>query len=65
MINKYNPDLLYFDDTALPLWPVSDAGLRIAADFYNSNIKKQWKAGCSYFWEGSYTRAKRVYCLGC
>ncbi|WP_321519245.1 alpha-L-fucosidase [uncultured Bacteroides sp.] len=40
MINKYNPDLLYFDDTALPLWPVSDAGLRIAADFYNSNMKR-------------------------
>jgi Alpha-L-fucosidase len=41
MINKYNPDLLYFDDTALPLWPVSDAGLRVAAHYYNHNIKKQ------------------------
>ncbi|RYX83119.1 hypothetical protein EON83_16345 [bacterium] len=40
LINKYNPDLLYFDDTALPLWPVSDAGLKIAADFYNSNMKR-------------------------
>jgi alpha-L-fucosidase len=40
MINKYHPDLLYFDDTALPLWPVSDAGLLIAADFYNSNMKR-------------------------
>jgi len=39
LINKYNPDLLYFDDTALPLWPVSDAGLRIAAHFYNHNAK--------------------------
>lgn len=38
LINKYNPDLLYFDDTALPLWPVSDAGLRIAAHFYNHNM---------------------------
>jgi alpha-L-fucosidase len=36
LIRKYQPDLLYFDDTALPLWPVSDAGLKIAADFYNT-----------------------------
>ena len=38
LINKYNPDLLYFDDTVLPLYPVSDAGLKIAADFYNHNM---------------------------
>ena len=38
MINKYAPDLLYFDDTALPLWPVSNVGLDIAAHYYNSNI---------------------------
>jgi alpha-L-fucosidase len=38
LINRYQPDLLYFDDTALPLWPVSDAGLKIAAHFYNSSM---------------------------
>ena len=38
LIDKYEPDLLYFDDTALPLWPVSDAGLKIAAHYYNSNM---------------------------
>jgi len=38
LINKYNPDLIYFDDTALPLWPVSDAGLKIAAHYYNRNM---------------------------
>jgi alpha-L-fucosidase len=43
LINKYRPDLLYFDDTALPLWPVSDAGLEIAAHFYNSSMN--WHAG--------------------
>lgn len=43
LINKYNPDMLYFDDTALPLWPVSDAGLRIAAHYYNYSIKKHGK----------------------
>jgi len=40
LINKYNPDLVYFDDTALPLWPISNVGLKIAAHFYNNNIKK-------------------------
>lgn len=40
LINKYEPDLVYFDDTALPLWPVSDAGLRIAAHLYNSNMAR-------------------------
>ncbi|WP_207534552.1 alpha-L-fucosidase [Desertivirga arenae] len=43
LINSYNPDLVYFDDTALPLWPVSDAGLRIAAHLYNRSIKKHGK----------------------
>jgi alpha-L-fucosidase len=38
MINQFNPDLLYFDDTALPLYPVSDVGLKIAAHFYNHNM---------------------------
>ena len=38
LINKYNPDLVYFDDTALPLYPASDAGLKIAAHYYNHNM---------------------------
>jgi len=40
LIDSYNPDMIYFDDTALPLWQVSDAGLRIAAHMYNRSIKK-------------------------
>ena len=40
LVHKYQPDLLYFDDDALPLWPVSDAGLKIAADFYNFSMKQ-------------------------
>jgi alpha-L-fucosidase len=40
MINQFKPDLLYFDDTGLPLYPISDAGLKIAAHFYNSNMAK-------------------------
>lgn len=39
LINKYKPDLLYFDDTALPLYPESDAGLSIAAHYYNTSAR--------------------------
>ena len=37
LINQFNPDLIYFDDTALPLYPVSKVGLDIAADYYNKS----------------------------
>jgi alpha-L-fucosidase len=40
LIDDYAPDLLYFDDSKLPLWPIDEAGLRIAAYFYNHSIKK-------------------------
>jgi alpha-L-fucosidase len=42
-INKYHPDLLYFDDTILPIYPASDIGLRIAAYLYNTNLKRNGK----------------------
>ena len=45
LINQAKPDLVYFDDTALPLWPVSDAGLKIAAHFYNSNLARRGDPG--------------------
>jgi alpha-L-fucosidase len=38
LINKHNPDLLYFDDTIMPIYPTSDIGPRIAAYFYNHNM---------------------------
>jgi len=38
LIDRFNPDLLYFDDTVLPLYPVSDVGLQIAAYYYNHNL---------------------------
>ena len=41
LINQIDPDLIYFDDSALPLWPVSDAGLKIAAHFYNKKVSGQ------------------------
>jgi alpha-L-fucosidase len=43
LIDKYHPDLLYFDDSVLPLNNVCDAGLKIAAHYYNSSIK--WHDG--------------------
>ena len=41
LIDKYDPDLVYFDDTALPLWPASDVGLKIAAHFYNRSVQQK------------------------
>ena len=35
LLDDYRPDIVYFDDTYLPLWPVSDAGLKILAHGYN------------------------------
>jgi alpha-L-fucosidase len=40
LIDRYHPDLVYFDDTVLPLFPISEVGLRIAAHFYNSNMQR-------------------------
>jgi alpha-L-fucosidase len=40
LLDKYKPDLLYFDDAVLPLAQVSqDYGLQIAADFYNRSAR--------------------------
>ncbi len=40
LIDKYHPDLIYFDDTVLPLYGVSDVGLRIAAYHYNTSLQR-------------------------
>lgn len=40
MINKYAPDMVYYDDTSMPLWPVSDAGLRTVAHLYNKSMNE-------------------------
>ena len=36
-INRYNPDLIYFDVTVLPFYNISDAGLKIATHLYNKS----------------------------
>lgn len=40
LIDNYDPDVVYFDDTALPLWPISNVGLEIAAHYYNKSKKE-------------------------
>ena len=42
LLDKYHPDLLYFDDTVLPLYQVDPSiGLRIAAHHYNAGVKRR------------------------
>src|SRR5581483_7758688 len=43
LVDRYQPDLLYFDDNELPL---GQAGLDIAAHYYNSSLKKHGKLEC-------------------
>jgi alpha-L-fucosidase len=43
LLDKYRPDLIYFDDVVLPLTRYSDGGLKIAAHFYNAS--RQWHQG--------------------
>ncbi len=40
LIDRYEPDLLYFDDTVLPLHPFSNVGLEIAAYHYNKSMER-------------------------
>jgi alpha-L-fucosidase len=40
MLDKYHPDVLYFDDIDLPC---GEAGMNIGAHFYNANL--QWNKG--------------------
>lgn len=40
MINKYRPDMVYYDDTSAPLWPASDYGLQTVAHLYNKSLKE-------------------------
>jgi alpha-L-fucosidase len=62
LINKYHPDLIYFDDTVLPLWPFSDTGLRLIAHYYNSNM--QWHGGkLEGVWNGKILDEQKRKCM--
>jgi alpha-L-fucosidase len=43
LLDNYDPDLVYYDDTVLPLYPVSDIGMRLAAHMYNRSVAKHGK----------------------
>jgi alpha-L-fucosidase len=43
LIDKYDPDILYFDDNVFPLYPQTDVGPRIAAYLYNRSIERHGK----------------------
>jgi alpha-L-fucosidase len=43
LIDKYDPDILYFDDSVFPLYPSTDVGPRIAAYLYNRSIERHGK----------------------
>jgi len=43
LIDNYDPDMVYFDDTVLPFYPFSDIGLRLTAHMYNRSIAKKGK----------------------
>ena len=38
-IRRYKPDLIYFDATVLPFYPISNVGLEITSEFYNEGEK--------------------------
>lgn len=37
MITRYKPDLVYFDDSFAPFWPIDNTGLDVIAHYYNFN----------------------------
>jgi alpha-L-fucosidase len=63
LLNKYDPDLLYFDDTVLPIYPASDIGLRIAAYYYNSNLAKKGKLEAVIATKGLNAQQRRAMVL--
>lgn len=40
VIDRYNPDLLYFDVTVAPFYNVDNTGQKIASSFYNHSLKQ-------------------------
>jgi alpha-L-fucosidase len=41
LIDNYDPDMVYFDDTVLPFYPLSDIGMRLTAHMYNRSIARK------------------------
>ena len=63
LIDKYQPDLLYFDDTILPIYPSSDIGLRIAAYLYNTSLARNGKVEAVMTGKGLNAQQRRALVL--
>jgi alpha-L-fucosidase len=40
LVDKYQPDLLYFDDAVMPMAQISNVGLEIVSHYYNASAAK-------------------------
>jgi alpha-L-fucosidase len=40
LVDKYQPDILYFDDTVMPMAAISNVGLEIVSHYYNASAAK-------------------------
>lgn len=40
LVDRYEPDVVYFDDTALPFYPIGNEGVEVTAHIYNNSIAK-------------------------
>jgi alpha-L-fucosidase len=63
LINKHQPDLLYFDDTVLPIYPSTDIGLKIAAYLYNTNLARNGKLEAVMTGKGLNAQQRRALVL--
>jgi alpha-L-fucosidase len=63
LIDKYQPDLLYFDDTIMPIYPSTDIGLRIAAHLYNTNLARNGKLEAVMTGKGLNAQLRRALVL--
>ena len=40
LIDEYEPEILYYDDTVVPFWPTFDDGVKLTAYYYNAMFEK-------------------------
>ena len=43
LMDNYRPDMVFFDDSVLPFWPVSKRGLDLVAHYYNASVQRHGK----------------------
>jgi alpha-L-fucosidase len=61
LIDKYQPELIYFDDTVLPFYPLNDIGLQIAAHHLQSKYQTKWKTAGRAEWKDIECNANAWY----